>query len=91
MSINPPLQPLFPYDPEQSTSCCSEYELNFWVAINLAPYNDPVVENAQHDPHWPWFLIGVTAPFEVQSTYSGKLFVEACFPVHLLVTFKLWL
>jgi len=29
---------------------------------------DPVEENDQHDPHYPWSLIGVTAPCSLQST-----------------------
>ena len=33
--------------------------------------------NAQHDPHCPWFLTGVTAPFSLQSTYSGSSPVKA--------------
>jgi hypothetical protein len=31
-----------------------------------------VVENDQHDPHCPWFLIGVTAPCVLQSTDVGS-------------------
>jgi len=31
-----------------------------------------VVENAQQEPHWPWFLMGVTAPLVVQSTDVGS-------------------
>ena len=27
----------------------------------------PVVEKAQQEPHWPWFLIGVTASVVRQS------------------------
>jgi hypothetical protein len=67
-SIKPPLHPWFLYELEQSTSCCSENELNFEVALKWAPSRDPVVEKAQHDPHWPWFLIGVTAPLVSQLT-----------------------
>jgi len=44
-----------------------------------------VVEKAQHEPHCPWFLTGVTAPLVYQSTDSGRLSVGACFPVQLLV------
>jgi len=40
--------------------------------MKLIPSNDPVVEKAQHEPHWPWFLIGVTAPAVTQSTEAGK-------------------
>jgi len=40
--------------------------------MKLNPSNEPVVENAQHDPHAPWFLIGVTAPFYLQSTVAGN-------------------
>merc|ERR1719232_2093957 len=37
---------------------------------------DPVVENAQHDPHEPWFLTWLTQPLAFQSTKSafGVLF-----------------
>jgi len=38
----------------------------------LHPSSDPVVENAQHEPHCPWFLTGVTAPAVTQSTDAGK-------------------
>merc|ERR1719446_881437 len=34
---------------------------------------DPVVEKAQHEPHCPWFLTGVTAPLVTQSTESARL------------------
>ena len=39
--------------------------------MKYAPYNEPAAENAQHDPHLPWFFTEVTAPFLVQSTWSG--------------------
>ena len=29
-------------------------------------------ENAQQDPHWPWFLTSVTAPFVRQSIDAGR-------------------
>jgi len=70
--ISPPLQPSFPYDYEQSTNYYSENDDKFPVLINANPSNDPVVENAQHDPHYYWFLTGVTAPFYLQSTDDGK-------------------
>ncbi len=66
--INPPLHPWFPYELEQSTSCCSE---KLWRSPHpslLNPSKAPVVEKAQHDPHCPWFLTGVTAPAAFQST-----------------------
>jgi hypothetical protein len=31
----------------------------------MAPSRAPVAEKAQHEPHWPWFLTGVTAPLAV--------------------------
>ena len=31
----------------------------------------PVAENAQHEPHCPWFFTGVTAPFSRQSIEVG--------------------
>ena len=33
-----------------------------------APSTEPVVEKDQHEPHWPWFLTGVTAFLVRQST-----------------------
>ena len=62
-----------PYEPAQSTSSCSEKERSFPVAIWYAPSVDPVVEKAQHEPHWPWFFTGVTAPLATQSTESARL------------------
>jgi len=38
-----------------------------------APSTAPVVEKAQHEPHWPWSLMGVTAPLLRQSTESGAV------------------
>ena len=35
------------------------------VLMKSAPSVEPVVEKAQHEPHWPWSLMGVTAPFVV--------------------------
>jgi len=40
--------------------------------MKLHPSSDPVVEKAQHEPHCPWFLIGVTAPAVAQLTLAGK-------------------
>jgi len=37
----------------------------------MAPSTEPVVEKAQHEPHCPWFLIGVTAPSLFQSIVAG--------------------
>jgi hypothetical protein len=33
----------------------------------------PVALKAQQDPHWPWFLMGVTAPLLLQSQEDGML------------------
>eukprot|EP01139_Manchomonas_bermudensis_P009599 Amastigsp_a339351_1019.p4 type:complete len:147 gc:universal Amastigsp_a339351_1019:644-204(-) len=70
----PPLQPWlhdcwFSYSMHwwlQSTRLDSESEVSGLPARNHCPSVAPVVENAQHEPHWPWFLTGVTAPFETQ-------------------------
>jgi hypothetical protein len=32
-----------------------------------------VAEKAQHEPHYPWFLTGVTAPFSFQLIVSSRL------------------
>jgi len=34
--------------------------------------NALAAENAQHDPHYPYYLTGLTAPTEVQSTSAGN-------------------
>jgi len=39
--------------------------------MKFNPSNVPVVENDQHEPHCPWFLIGVTAPYVLQSHVAG--------------------
>ena len=40
---------------EQSINCCSERETNFPLFRACCPSNDPVVENAQHEPHLPYY------------------------------------
>jgi len=39
--------------------------------MNHADSFDSIVENAQQDPHCPWFLTGVIAPLAFQSTDDG--------------------
>lgn len=39
--------------------------------MKLSPSKEPVAENDQHEPHYPWFLTGVTAPSDLQSTVYG--------------------
>jgi len=39
-------------------------------ATAKAPSRDPVVDKAQHDPHFPWFLTGVTFSATAQSKLS---------------------
>jgi len=73
-NIHPPLHPSFPYPPEQSTNYYSENEVKFLFLMKLNPSSEPVVEKAQHDPHCPWFLMPVTAPYALQSTDAGKSF-----------------
>merc|ERR1711908_128663 len=73
-SIRPPLHPWFLV--EQSTRFCSEREVSPDPATALAPSMAPVVEKAQHDPHCPWFLTGVTAPLDLQSTVASRLSSE---------------
>lgn len=71
LSINPPLQPLFPYEAEQSTRFCSDNETKTPLLRKCWPSNAPVAEKLQHEPQWPWSLISVTAPCSLQSTDSG--------------------
>merc|ERR1712048_202766 len=70
-SMRPPLQPMLPSLLEQSISCCSEREGRVPEEMKVAPSMEPVVENAQQEPHWPWFLTGVTAPLDTQSTEAA--------------------
>merc|ERR550525_1469284 len=80
-SINPPSQPLLPSRFEQSISSCSDrVGISSPVTSCLIAYrdsNEPVVENAQQDPHDPWFLTAVTYDFPsllVQSISLGFAF-----------------
>jgi len=41
--------------------------------MKLRPSKAPVDEKAQHDPQFPWFFTGVTAPFVLQSMVAGAL------------------
>jgi len=54
----------------QETSSCSDREVRVLPARNHWPSMPWVVENAQQEPHWPWFFTGVTAPFLRQSMDS---------------------
>jgi hypothetical protein len=38
--------------------------------MKWAPSMAAVAEKAQHDPHYPWSLTGLTAPLVIQSTES---------------------
>ena len=63
---------LFPYFLLQSTRFCSERLTSLPVARWCMASRAPVVEKLQHEPHWPWFLTGVTAPCFLQSTLRGR-------------------
>jgi hypothetical protein len=75
---------MLPYDDEQSTNYDSENDGKGEAPLTPArPSSPPVVENAQHEPHYPWFLIGVTTPLVLQSTVaatsvSGKILTFFC-------------
>ena len=71
LSMRPPLQPWLPEAVAHETRSCSEREVSGLPAICHAPSTEPVVEKAQHEPHWPWFFTGVTAPSVVQSLASA--------------------
>ena len=68
------MHPKLPYFLEQSTNCCSDKLINFPFAIDQAPSNAPVDENAQQLPHCPWSFTGVTAFRVRQSIASGTIF-----------------
>jgi len=69
-SSNPPLQPKFPYDLEQSIICFSENEIKSFQSslflIAQAPSNAPHAANAQQEPQAPW-------------SYTKKLKIEKSF------------
>ena len=67
-SMMPPLHPAAPFTWQHETICCSEKETSLPVEIWWTPSMEPVALNVQHEPHWPWFFTGVTAPFLRQST-----------------------
>ena len=54
----------------QSARCCSLNVNIFPAAIDQTLSRNPVVENAQHEPHCSRFFTGVSVPFAVQSTIS---------------------
>jgi len=65
----PPLQPwlqTLPYGGsseqpcEQSTISCSLNEVSGLPAMAQADSITEMVEKAQHEPHWPWSLMGST-------------------------------
>ena len=62
---------ILPEDDAHCTRHSSESEVSGLPAIWNAPSTEPVVEKAQHEPHWPWFFTGVTAPLATQSTASA--------------------
>jgi hypothetical protein len=54
LSISPPLHPILPKDDEQSTNYYSEKDGRGDTPLTPArPSRPPVVEKAQHDPHYP--------------------------------------
>merc|ERR550539_1414542 len=64
--------PLHPFEvSSQLTSSCSEREVRVPVAMATRDSIHPVVENAQHDPHEPWFFTPVTLPLVTQLTLSA--------------------
>ena len=51
-------------------------QMSGWVgrsgSANYHPQVRALKVFTQHEPHWPWFLTGVTAPFATQSTASAS-------------------
>mmetsp|Transcript_43473 Transcript_43473/g.134275 ORF Transcript_43473/g.134275 Transcript_43473/m.134275 type:complete len:257 (-) Transcript_43473:166-936(-) len=77
LSMRPPSQPwsMVSHD----TSSCSDSDVSVLPARNHWPSMPPVVENDQHEPHWPWFLTGVTAPCWRQSCdWPAAAFTCSC-------------
>jgi hypothetical protein len=61
---------------EQSTSYYSEKLPTVPVLSPIKDSDDPVVEKAQQDPHYPWFFTGETIPLVTQLTSPTKLVAE---------------
>ena len=66
---SPPAQPLLKVT--QSTNSCEEKLVMFGLTVLFLfknwPSRAPAVANAQHEPHWPWYLTDVTNPDCLQS------------------------
>lgn len=84
---DPPLQPWFPYADEQSTNCCSD-KLKWSPFVLKYDYTQAIAENAQHEPHWPWFFIGDTIPFDTQSTSALTIIPTSATGVSIGVELK---
>lgn len=67
-------------DVSQSTSSCSDSEMSLPVLMKLMPSMEPVVENAQHDPHCnptpPSWLSVVT--HQTTTGYQARLSDHCC-------------
>jgi len=69
-SINPPSQP-WSCALSQSTNCCSDNDNKLPDFNAHLDSNEPIVENAQHEPHWPWFFTALTTFLSLQSKLLG--------------------
>ena len=71
-----PWQPPFPPQllgfGSQLTRFCGDSSSVVFVASATWDSIFSVDENAQHEPHMPWFLILVTTPLSLQSTDFGR-------------------
>ena len=71
--VSPPAQPKTPFfAPPQDVACCA------LKTVGGPPFKKKAVSTcctalkAQHEPHWPWFFTGVSAPSTArQSTRSA--------------------
>ena len=52
----------------QDTNHCSENCLKVPLLIASNDSKAVIAANAQHEPHYPWLLIGFTFPYALQST-----------------------
>mmetsp|Transcript_1395 Transcript_1395/g.4589 ORF Transcript_1395/g.4589 Transcript_1395/m.4589 type:complete len:228 (-) Transcript_1395:13-696(-) len=81
--MSPPEQPMQHSSPPsiwsfftQSTRFCSESVTSLPVFRAAAPSMDTTVENVQHEPQEPWFLMSATTPSVRQSTAVGAALSE---------------
>ena len=73
-SVKPPLHP-WAGDGVHEVVCCGASSMRTWSPDDSTSCDSTasVAEKAQQLPHWPWFLMAVTALVNCQSSAAGGL------------------